>query len=193
MHHPAGRVLRIGKPLLDKNPVLGRQGRQHILDFIVFQFLDDVDGVIGVEVGQLPRQCRDTHHMDNLIARVLIKIGQSFRVQTIAERAHKRRRLRSRQPFEKVGLVCRVERRDERPRTVFRPLGDGSDDRGLDLRGQPVERRQPVTVIATIRRIHRFGGILVTHCLMLVFRRHAPCPSACAGRAVPSGPAWRED
>ena len=60
---------------------------------------------------QLARQRRHAHHLDDVVARVFVEIGERFGIEAITEDAHQRRRPWRRKTFQKIRLIGRVERR----------------------------------------------------------------------------------
>ena len=128
LHHPAGRIIRVGKAFLDKDPILGRQGGKNIVDLVLLQLFNDVDRIIGIKIGKLARQRRHAHHIDNLVTRGLAQIGQCLGIQPVTKHANQRSGLGLWQTFQQIGLIGRVERRHERPAPILRPFADGCDN-----------------------------------------------------------------
>ena len=187
LHHPAGGILRIGEAFLDQHAVLGGQGCQDIVNLVLLQLFNDVDRIIGFKVGELARKRLHPHDIDNLVAGILVKIGQCFRIKAVAKNAHQLGRPERRQPFQKVSLVSRVQRREKRPRAVFGPGADGSHNGRFNLRRQPIERGKTIAVIALLDGF-RLGLRLLS---ILMFRcRHVAAPNV-ARDDLTSSPARR--
>ena len=156
LHHPAGRIIGVGKAFLDKNPVLGRQGGKNVVDLVLLQFLDDVHRIVGIEIGKLARQRRHAHHIDNLVTCGLAEIGQCLGIEAVTEHTDQRGGLRLWQALKQIGLIGRVQRRDKRAAPVLRPFADGCDNGRFDLWRQTIQRGKAVAVVTTVERVGGF-------------------------------------
>ena len=181
LHHPASRILRIGEPLLDKHPVLGRKRRQDIVDLVLLQLLDDVHCIVGVQIGKLAGQRRHAHHLDDVVARVFVEIGERLGIEAVTEDTYQRRRPWRRKTFQKIRLVGRVKRCHKGARAVVGAFGNSRGDGRLHLRRQPIERRKPVAVLTPVGSFGHLGRFGRRLCRFRLRGCHRPRPSM-AGR-----------
>ena len=114
LHEPAGAVLGEGQPLLHRDAVrLGHRGEDRLLLRLV-EVLDEVDGVVGVELGDRRGELVGAELLDDLVAHRLVELGEDVGVELGAQRVDHQAAFIGGHDFQEVGHVGGVERHHQR-------------------------------------------------------------------------------
>ena len=109
---------------------------------MVFQFLDDVDGIVGVHAGDDLRHLIEAQPVDHAVEDVFVEFGHDVGVEVVREQPDKPVALVARQPLDQVGGFGMVEALDVFPHIIdavfVQSLADGAD-RGV----RQVSRNRP--------------------------------------------------
>ena len=173
LHQAAGAPLREGQALLDRLAVRERQRFQDRLLLGLVEIGQDLDRVVGLELGQgLARRGwpQGGHH---LVADELVEIGQGLGVESRAQRGDDARALVGGQPLQEIGEIGRVQRPGEPGGEVEIAGGDGV----ADLLDQGVGQRSRGATAVSVVDIGRFSQTLApSRCANGCRARHRPAP-----------------
>jgi hypothetical protein len=153
------------------------KGGKNVINLVLFQLFNDIDGIIRRQIRQLARQRRHAHHVDDLITRAFGQIGKHLCVQSIAEDEDQPCCLRFWQTLDKIGLIGRVKRADKRTRALFSIAFNGGNDRAFNFRRKTIERGKAIALIAAVRRLCCRRIRIRKQCLVFV----SPCHAAKSG------------
>jgi hypothetical protein len=134
LHQAAGRLVLVGQAGLDRRAVALVHGGQHLGALALVQVVDDVGGVVGVQLLQRLGQGGRRRGLQHLLAQVVVQLGddlaQPFRIQ---DRDHLFA-VGGRQEAHQVGDVGRIQGVDQlaQPRGV---AAVGRVDDHLDIVG----------------------------------------------------------
>ena len=113
LHPPPGRLLGEVERLLEAVAHREREQREDRLGVGVLEVLEDVDRVVGVELGEAVRGLLGLELGEDLNADRLVDLGQRREVELVAEGAHERDALLGVEALHEVGKVDLVEVLDD--------------------------------------------------------------------------------
>ncbi len=81
LHEAAGTVLRVGEDRLENGAIARRNRLQDLALLLLLQILDQVDGIVGVELGDGRRQVDGAELLDHLVADLFLEFGENLRIE----------------------------------------------------------------------------------------------------------------
>ena len=105
LHEAAGGVFRVVERAVERCAVLGGHLGEDDLLIRTLQILDQVDGVVGVELADCrgDRVRRQRRH--EFVAHLLVELGQRLDIETSAERRDQLNSLGRLQRFDEIGEI----------------------------------------------------------------------------------------
>ena len=113
LHQATGAVLGIGQTLLDRRALGHGQGLQDRDLLALIEVAQDLDGIVGVELGDRGAGFFRGQLLEHLLSHRLVEIGEQLGVQLWLELGDQRRALVIAELLEQIRLVGGMERGDQ--------------------------------------------------------------------------------
>ena len=92
LHQAAGGFLGVGQRFLDRGAIVGVQRAEDLALVLGLHVLDDRDGVVGIELGGDVGDLVRRERVDQVLADIIVHLGEHVAVEQVAERVRERRR-----------------------------------------------------------------------------------------------------
>ena len=130
-------ILRVFQAALEREPLEMRKLGEDVGLLFLVEVLDDVDGVVGIELLQRLGHLLARHGLEHLVAHGLVEFGQRRGVEILAERCDEHGALLGPEQLDEIGKIGLVQRKGEVAQ--FRRLAriergnDGVEELGADF------------------------------------------------------------
>ncbi len=149
LHPAAGRIIGIVETLLDRDSLERRQLLENLVPVLLGEILDDVDGIVRIEVADAFRNRLVRQFVENLLADRIVDLGQRREVEVDAHQRDELRTVLGLQMLDQRADVGFMEIGAERTHALrilaLHRLRDPFDEGEIDLALRVAERQACVS------------------------------------------------
>ena len=102
-------ILRIFEAALERETLKVREFGKDVGLFVLVEVLDDIDGLVGIELLQRLGDLLGGHDLEHLVAHCFVELRQGRSVEIPAERGDKRPALLGAEELDEIGKVGRMQ------------------------------------------------------------------------------------